>query len=114
MSEISANLPMLLVWLLAALFIIAGSINLRGHGGVREDFVRFGYPAGFHLICGALEIAGAALVLWPAGRLYGFILLGTIMAAALATLLRHREPFRHFVPALGFSLVLAAAAALSR
>jgi len=46
-------------------------------------------------------------------RPFGFALLGVIMVAAIATLLRLREPFTHLAPALAISALLAITAAVA-
>jgi hypothetical protein len=84
-----------------------GAINLAGRGTVKRDFARWGYPAGFNFVCGAMLLLGHTTWLW------GLALLGAIMAAAIFTLIRNTEPFRHIVPALVFSVLLALAAAVS-
>jgi hypothetical protein len=53
------------------------------------------------------------LLLGHTTRLWGLALLGAIMAAAIFTLIRNTEPFRHIVPALVFSVLLALSAAVS-
>lgn len=73
----------ILVAALTAVFLVAGTINLSGRGTVRADFERWGFPAGFNLVCGGLELVGAALLLLPPTRLWGLMLLGAIMAGAI-------------------------------
>lgn len=91
---------------LALAFAGAGAANLAGAGTIREDFWRWGYPAGFHRVTGAIEIIGAALLLPEATRDAGLLLLGFTMVAALATLLRHRAGLRHIAPAAALGLGL--------
>lgn len=110
MAWASANLATILALVLATVFAVAGIVNLSGAGTVRDDFARWGYPAGFHLVCGGIELVGAALLLWPASRLGGLTLLGAVMAIAVVTLLHNREPLRHLAPALGISVLLTLAA----
>lgn len=88
-------------------FAAAGIANLVGIGTIRSDFARWGYPPGFHRITGAFEIAGAAALLHPYTRILGTILLAVTMAAAIVTLLRHREGAVHLAVAcgLGFGLI---------
>jgi uncharacterized membrane protein YphA (DoxX/SURF4 family) len=109
----NATLPTILRVAVAAAFAIGGTINLAGRGSVKHDFERWGYPAGFNFICGGLELVGAVLLLGHTTRLWGLALLGAIMAAAIFTLIRDTEPFRHIVPALVFSVLLSLAAAVS-
>jgi peptidoglycan/LPS O-acetylase OafA/YrhL len=96
----------------AALFAVAGVVNLAGRGAPKRDFARWGYPAWFQLICGALELLSAALLLRQQTRGLGLALAGAIMIGALFTLLRNREPLGHLVPALIFSAVVVVAIAI--
>jgi len=91
---------------LSTLFAVAGVINLAGLGPVKRDFARWGYPTWLRLLCGALELSSAALLLWNQTRLLGLALAGVVMAGALFTLLRNREPFGHLAPALVFSALI--------
>jgi hypothetical protein len=109
----NAPIATLLCVAVAAAFAIGGTINLAGRGNVKHDFERLGYPVGFNFVCGGLELVGAMLLLGHTTRLWGLALLGAIMAAAIFTLIRNIEPFRHIVPALVFSVLLALAAAVS-
>lgn len=98
--------------IVAALFAVAGVVNLAGLGAVKRDFARWGYPAWFRLLCGALELLSAALLAGQQTRLLGLTLAGAIMMGALFTLLRNREPFGHLAPALIFSTLVVVTAAL--
>jgi phosphatidylserine synthase len=101
-----ASFESILAVIVAVLFAIAGVVNLARPGAVKRDFARWGYPAWFQLLCGALELSGAALILKQETRGFGLALTGAIMIGALFTLLRHREPFRHLAPALIFSALI--------
>ena len=79
----SASFESILAMIVAVLFTIAGVVNLAGLGAAKRDFARWGYPAWFRLLCGALF-----------------------------TLLRNREPFGHLAPALVFSALVVATVAL--
>ena len=107
-----ALFPTVLAGAVALVFLGAGGANFAGIGSIRADFVRWGYPAWFHRLCGGLELLGAALVLWPATRLCGLALLGLVMAAAFFTLARHRETAGHFLAVIGISALLILAATL--
>ena len=99
-------------WLLAAAFTIGGLVNLAGSASVRADYRRWGYPTGFHLVTGILQIGGAAMVIVPASRLLGFAILGLVCIAAALTLIRARE-YAHLPPGLGFLAALVAVAILA-
>ena len=102
----SASLETTLAIVVAVLFAVAGVVNLARPGPVKRDFARWGYPAWFQWLCGALELLSAALLLWQQTRVLGLTLAGAIMIGALLTLVRHREPFRHLAPALVFSALI--------
>lgn len=102
----SASFESILVTILAILFAVAGVVNLARPGAVKRDFARWGYPAWFQLLCGALELSSAALLFGQQTRVLGLTLAGAIMIGAIFTLVRNREPFRHLAPALIFSALI--------
>lgn len=108
----SASFESILVTILAILFAVAGVVNLARPGAVKRDFARWGYPAWFQLLCGALELSSAALLFGQHTRVLGLSLAGAIMLGAIATLVRNREPFRHLAPALTFSALIVVTVAL--
>lgn len=112
MTWSSASLESILATIVAVLFAVAGVVNLARPGAVKRDFARWGYPAWFQLLCGALELFSAALLFGQQTRVLGLTLAGAIMIGALFTLLRNREPFRHLAPALIFSALIVVTAAV--
>lgn len=88
-----------LVYIVAAIFVVGALVNLIGPAGVRASYLRWGYPAGFRFVTAALEAAAAALMLLPATRTIGLNVGIAIMLAAIATLIRAREPL-HSIPAI--------------
>lgn len=109
-AKIASLVPTILMAALTVVFLVAGTINISGRGTVKADFARWGFPAGFNLVCGGLELVGAALLLSPLTRFCGLALLGAIMAGAIFSLLRYREPVSHLAPALFIAVLLALAA----
>lgn len=79
------------VWLVAAGFFGAGLVNAIGTPATRSGFVRWGYPAWWGRVTGGLEMASAVLIAIPGSRMAGLILGAAIIAAAVITVLRHRE-----------------------
>jgi len=97
------------IWLLVAAFLGAGVFNAIGTHATRESFVRWGYPAGWHWVTGGLEILSAILIALPRGREAGLVLGTIIIAAALLTVLRHRD-YSHLAPPNVFLALIALAA----
>ncbi len=96
------------IWLLFAGFIGAGLVNALGVAGTKSSFVRWGYPQWWGLLTGGLEMLTAVLVVLPGSRAAGLILGAAIIAAAILTVLRHRE-FSHLLPLSAFAVFLALA-----
>jgi hypothetical protein len=85
------------VWLLVAGFFGAGLFNAIGTPATQSNFARWGYPRGWGRFTGALEMLSAVLVALPASRIAGLALGAAIIAAAVLTVLRHRE-LTHLAP----------------
>ncbi len=99
------------IWLLAAGLFGAGLLNVIGTPGTQSDFARWGYPRWWPTLTGGLEMASAVLTALPASRILGLALGTLIIAAAVLTVLRHRD-FPHLVP-LGVFVALIALAGTS-
>ena len=81
-------------WLPIALGVVmtgTGMVNLAGPKSVRDSFVRWGYPVGFHRVTGGLEAIAGLLLLIPATSRAGAIGCVVILTAAVITLIRHRD-----------------------
>ena len=76
---------------LGIVMIGAGAVNFVGPKSVRDSFVRWGYPAGFHRVTGGLEAIAGLLLLVPATSWAGAMGSFVILVAALMTLIRRRE-----------------------
>ena len=85
------------IWLLIAGFFGAGLFNVIGTPGTKSDFARWGYPRWWNIFTGGLEILSAVLIALPVSRIVGVTLGAIIIAAAVLTVLRHRD-FLHLVP----------------
>ena len=68
----------------AAFFILTGGNKLLGNPMMVDIFGRLGLGQGFRLLTGAIEVAGAVLVLVPATSVYGALVLACVMAGAFA------------------------------
>jgi DoxX-like family len=99
------------IWLLVAGFFGAGLFNAIGTPATQSDFARWGYPRWWSRFTGGLEIMSAVLIALAVGRIVGLALGAIIIAAAVLTVLRHRE-FSHLVP-LGVFVTVIALAAIS-
>ena len=100
------------IWLLVAGFFGAGVFNAIGTPGTQDEFARWGYPRWWSRLTGGLEIASAALIALPASRIIGLALGAVIIAAAIVTVLRHRD-LKHLVPLGVFVALIALTATLS-
>lgn len=94
---------------LGVVMIGAGVVNLVGPKSVRDSFVRWGYPAGFYRVTGALEAIAGLLLVVPATSRAGAIGSVAILMAAVITLIRCRE-WSHLPGAV---VLIAAAAAVA-
>ncbi|RDS81374.1 DoxX family protein [Dyella psychrodurans] len=94
------------IWLLVAGFFGAGLVNAIGTPATQRDFARWGYPRWWGRFTGGLEMMSAVLIALPVSRIAGLALGAVIIAAAVLTVLRHRE-FTHLVPLGVFVAVIA-------
>ena len=85
------------IWVLVAGFFGAGLVNALGIAATQSNFDRWGYPRWWCRLTGGLEMAGAVLIALPASREVGLAVGVVIIAAAVLTVLRHRD-FSHLVP----------------
>ncbi|KLU26755.1 membrane protein [Caballeronia mineralivorans PML1(12)] len=85
-----------------------GLFNAIGTPATQSDFARWGYPRWWGRFTGGLEMMSAVLIALPVSRIVGLALGAVIIAAAVLTVLRHRE-FTHLVPLSVFVAVIALA-----
>ena len=100
------------IWLLAAGFFGAGLFNAISTPATQSDFARWGYPRWWSFFTGGMEIMSAVLIALPASRTVGLALGAVIIAAAVVTVLRHRD-LSHLVPLSVFVALIALAETLS-
>jgi putative oxidoreductase len=91
--------------LAAAAFVAIGLAKFATPVWAR-NFARWGYPDGFYLVIGALEIGGAILLLVPKLSSYGSVLLGAMMIGAAATHALHHETARVSSPLMWLAVVM--------
>jgi hypothetical protein len=99
------------IWLLVAAFFGAGLFNAIGTPGTQSDFARWGYPRWWNILTGGVEILSAVLIALPVSRTAGLALGTAIIAAAVLTVLRHRD-FSHLMPLSVFVALIALAGTL--
>jgi uncharacterized membrane protein YphA (DoxX/SURF4 family) len=96
------------VWILsiltALLLLAAGLPKILGQGGWAARFDRWGYPAGFVVVIGVVEVVGALMLLIPRVATVGAAILSVVMLGAAGTHLVHGE-----TPRIAVALVLFAA-----
>jgi membrane-bound metal-dependent hydrolase YbcI (DUF457 family) len=97
----------LLAWGVALFFMVGGIGNGIAPPAIRADYQRWGYPGWFHYVTAIIELATAALLVFPEVRLVGAGLGATVMAAALLTVIRHREFSHAIAPAIVTALCIA-------
>lgn len=103
----------ILAWLLAAFFLLGGTLNMFASPEILADYDRWGYPSGFNRFTGLLEWLAALLILLRRTRFVGSLLGASVMAAAALTVLLHGE-YGHAVPPLIVMCVSLLTAALWR
>jgi uncharacterized membrane protein YphA (DoxX/SURF4 family) len=95
------------VWILsiltAVLLVAAGLAKILGQGGWAARFDRWGYPAGFVVVIGVVEVVGALMLLIPRVAAPGATILAVVMLGAAGTHLVHGE-----TPRIAVTLVLCA------
>ncbi|MHA6203528.1 DoxX family protein [Dyella soli] len=99
------------IWLLVAGFFSAGLVNAIATPATQSSFARWGYPRWWSRLTGGLELMSAVLIALPVSRMVGTALGAAIVAAAILTVLRHRE-FPRLAP-LGVFVALIAFGAIS-
>jgi uncharacterized membrane protein HdeD (DUF308 family) len=92
-------------WVIAAFLLIGGVVNIIGPTAMRKDYLRWGYPEWFRFVTGILLIAAGGLILQPALLWWGLTLALIVTAAAIVTLLWHRE-YSHMPPSVILALLL--------
>jgi hypothetical protein len=84
---------------LATFFVVGSLINIVAPGSIYEEYLKWGYPPWFHFFTGTMELTAAILLVRKPTRLTGALLGGSVMFAALATVVIRGE-YAHAVPPL--------------
>ncbi|MGK6317363.1 DoxX family protein [Neorhizobium sp. DT-125] len=90
----------ILAWAVSAFFVLGGAMNIVAPTFIMEDYARWGYPAWFHYVTGALELLCAGLLVPRKTRAAGAILGVLVMGSAVLTLAVHGEWTHVVLPAL--------------
>jgi putative oxidoreductase len=105
------------VWVLsiltALLMVAAGLPKILGQGGWGPRFAGWGYPAGFVVVIGVVEVVGALMLCIPRVAALGAAILAVVMLGAAGTHIVHGETNRIAMP-LVLSAVFVAIAWLRR
>jgi hypothetical protein len=91
--------PTLIALSLAAVFTLAGLIHLLGPRPLREVYVRWDYPRGFHLVIGTFDTLAGVFLAIETTRVWGVVLGSLIMFVAVIILLRHCK-YVYAIPAI--------------
>lgn len=90
---------LLLTGLLAVAFIANGIVNAIGPKVMRDNYARWGFPNGWHLVNGAVCLIIGVLLLVPGLRPLGFLLGALECLAIYATLIWNKD-WSHLVPSV--------------
>jgi putative oxidoreductase len=104
-SRIVGSVALWIVNILAAAAFIAIGLAKFGLPEWAIKFERWGYPDGFYMVIGALEVAGGALLLVPRMASYAAALLGAILIGAAATHALHDETTRVAAPLMWLAVM---------
>ena len=94
-----------IVNILAAAAFAAIGLAKFGSPAWAIKFERWGYPDGFYMVIGALELAGGVLLLVPSVSSYAAALLGAILLGAAATHALHGETTRVAAPLMWLAVM---------
>src|SRR5688572_24056362 len=70
-------------FLLALIFLAAGSAKLFGVAAMVEGFAHLGFGQWFRYVTGAVEVIAALLILVPATAVFGALLIACTMVGAI-------------------------------
>ena len=77
------------LWALTALLVMvfarAGVAKFDSSSGWARAFAHWAYPVWFRVLIGLVEVAAAALLLWPRTAAYGAILIIAVMLGGMGT-----------------------------
>lgn len=95
----------ILAWLLAAFFVLGGTLNIFATEEVVQDYQHWGYPGRFHYVTGLMEWSAAVMLVRRSTRLAGSALAAAVMLAAAGTVLLNGEYAHAVAPLVVLALV---------
>jgi hypothetical protein len=101
----TVSFPFLAAWLVGAVLMAAGFVNLAGPRKLREAYANWEFPPRFYLVAGVLEVTAATFLAVPDMRIWGIALAGLIAFGAVVTLFNQRR-YWSAVPAIILMLAL--------
>ena len=104
--RIVGSVALWIVDILAAAAFVAIGLAKFGSPAWAIKFERWGYPDGFYMVIGALELAGGVLLLVPRLSSYAAALLGAVMVGAAATHALHDETARVSAPLMWLAVMM--------
>ena len=85
------SFPFLIAWLVGAILMAAGLVNIAGPRKLRDAYANWEFPPRFYLVAGVLELTAAAFLAVPGMRSWGIALAGLISFGAVVTLFNQRR-----------------------
>ena len=77
--------------IMSGLFLLASSGKIISHEQVIANFDHWGYPYGFYMVIGIIELLCGLLLLHPKSAGYASIMLIAVMGGAVVTHIVHEE-----------------------
>ena len=90
---------------LAALFALAGAVQLSGLGPLRRAWISWGYSPYIYRVTGALELLCAGLLAMPPTRPWGVAFAAAVNFGTVVLLLKNRA-YLVALPGIGFAAAL--------
>jgi uncharacterized membrane protein len=92
------SLHKVLHFVLAAFLLFGALVNVIAPGPIYEEYLRWGYPPGFHFFTGTMESTAAVMLFRESSRVTGAVFGFIVMCAAIATVIIHGEYANAMLP----------------
>ena len=111
-AKIAKEVALWIITLFLSLVCLrSGWLKVTGNVFWVRDFHRWGYPDGFRIVVGAIELVSMALLLIPRLAFYGATLFAIVMLGAIFTHATHHEftrlPFNLLLLSLSLIIIFA-------